>query len=97
MVSEEIARRETRLKRLEEAKAVIQARAEERTTAEQAEYNAKMEERAEKERKTGRRLGGRPPAPPIPGPRDSDQYNFTASRLAHHEKSNEYGIWVGPH
>jgi transposase len=78
VVSEEIKRRETRLKRLEEAKAVLQARARERTAAEQAEYDAKMEERAEKERKTGRRLGGRLPAPPVPGPRDGDQYNETS-------------------
>jgi hypothetical protein len=77
VVSEEIKRRETRLKRLEEAKAVIEARAKERTAAEQREYDAKMQERAEKEHKTGRRLGGRPPAPPVPGPRDGDQYNFT--------------------
>jgi transposase len=77
VVCDEIARRETRLKRLTEAKAVLQARAEARTVAEQAEYDAKMAERAEKERKTGRRLGGRPPAPPVPGPRDGDQYNFT--------------------
>jgi transposase len=77
VVSEEIARRETRLKRLAEAKAVLQARANDRTAAEQAEYDTKMAERAEKERKTGRRLGGRPPAPPVPGPRDGDQYNFT--------------------
>jgi hypothetical protein len=92
VVSEEIARRETRLKRLAEAKAVLQARAEARTTneqaeyeakmteraeKEQAEYEAKMTERAEKERKTGRRPGGRPPAPPVPGPREADQYNFT--------------------
>jgi hypothetical protein len=77
VVCEEIARRETRLKRLAEAKAVLQARAEERTAVEQAEYDAKMTERAEKERKMGRRLGGRPPAPPMPGPREGDQYNFT--------------------
>jgi hypothetical protein len=74
VVSEEITRRETRLKRLEEAKVVLQARAKERTAAEQAEYDAKMAERAEKERNMGRRLGGRPP---VPGPRDGDQYNFT--------------------
>jgi transposase len=77
VVCEEIARREKRLKRLAEAKAVLQARAEERTADEQAEYDAKMTERTEKERETGRRPGGRPPAPPIPGPRDGDQYNFT--------------------
>ena len=36
-----------------------------------------MAVRAEKERETGRRSGGRPPALPVPGPRDTDQYNFT--------------------
>jgi transposase len=77
IVHEEIARREDRLARLKEAKAVLEARAKERVAAEQADYDAKMAERAEKERKTGRRLDGRPPAPPLPGPHDGDQYNFT--------------------
>jgi transposase len=77
VVKEEIKRREMRLKRLAEAKAMIEARAEERTKAENAEYAAKMEARAEKERKLGHRLGGRSPVPPVPGPRDGDQYNFT--------------------
>jgi Transposase DDE domain len=77
VVREEIARREDRLARLAEAKAVLETRAAERTAAEQAEYEAKMAERTEKERKTGRRLGGRPPAPPVPGPHDGDQYNFS--------------------
>lgn len=77
VVSEEIKRRETRLKRLAEAKAVLDARAKERTAVEQAEYDKKMAERAEKERKTGKGTGGRPPAPPVPGPRATDQYNFT--------------------
>src|SRR5256885_11478796 len=77
VVREEIARREDRLARLAEAKAVLQARAAERTAAEQAEYEAKLAQRAERERTTGRRPGGRPPTPPVPGPRDGDQYNFT--------------------
>jgi transposase len=77
VVREEIARREDRLVRLAEAKAVLQARAAERTAAEQAEYEEKMAKRAEGERTTGKRPGGRPPSPPIPGPRDNDQYNFT--------------------
>src|SRR5439155_12803806 len=71
------ARREDRLARLAQAKAVLQARAAQRTAAEQAEYEAKLAQRAERERTTGRRPGGRPPAPPVPGPRDGDQYNFT--------------------
>ncbi|HEX3643942.1 MAG TPA: transposase [Ktedonobacteraceae bacterium] len=77
VVHEEIARREARLARLAEAKVVLQARAAERTATEQAEYDAKMAQRAERERTTGRRTGGRPPTPPSPGPRDGDQYNFT--------------------
>src|SRR3989449_9435054 len=76
VVREEIARREDRLARLAEAKAVIEARAKERAAAEQAGYEAKLAQRAERERTTGRRPGGRPP-PPVPGPRDGDQYNFT--------------------
>src|SRR5712692_1625341 len=77
VVREEMARREDRLARLAEAKAVLQARAVERLAAEQAEYETKLAQRAERERTTGRRPGGRPPSPPVPGPRDSDQYNFT--------------------
>jgi len=77
VVRDEIARREDRLVRLAEAKAVLEARAAERTVAEQAEYEAKLAQRAERERTTGRRPGGRPPTPPVPGPRDGDQYNFT--------------------
>ena len=77
VVREEIARREDRLARLAEAKAVLEARAAERAAAEQAEYEAKLAQRAERERTTGRRPRGRPPTPPEPGPRDGDQYNFT--------------------
>src|SRR6266705_3993723 len=68
VVRDEMARREDRLARLAEAKAVLQARAAERTANEQAEYDAKMAQRAERERTTGRRPGGRPPTPPVPGP-----------------------------
>ncbi len=77
VVRDEIARREDRLARLAEAKAVLEARAAERAAAEQAEYEAKLAQREERERTTGRRPRGRPPIPPEPGPRDGDQYNFT--------------------
>ena len=77
VVHEEIARRQDRLRRLAQAKAVLETRAAARAAVEQAEYETKMTERAEKERKSGRRLGGRPPAPPMPGPHEGDQYNFT--------------------
>jgi hypothetical protein len=77
VVREEMARRQDRLVQLAEAKAVLQARAREREAAEQAEYEAKLAQREERERTTGRRPGGRPPTPPTAGPRDGDQYNFT--------------------
>jgi len=77
VVRAEMARREDRLARLAEAKAVLAARAAERAAAEQADYEAKLAQRAERERTTGRRPRGRPPTPPVPGPRDGDQYNFT--------------------
>lgn len=77
VVCEEIKRRKERLARLEEAKAVLHQRAAERTASQQAEYEAKLAERAAQEQETGKRTRGRPPAPPVPGPRDGDQYNFT--------------------
>src|SRR5437660_6693106 len=77
VVRDEIARREDRLARLAEAKAVLEARAAERAAAEQAEYEAKLAQREERERTTGRRPRGRPPIPPVPEPREGDQYNFT--------------------
>ncbi len=77
VVRDEIARRQDRLARLAEAKAVLEARAQERAAAEQADYEARMAQRAERERATGRRSGGRPPTRPSPGARSGDQYNFT--------------------
>ena len=76
-IAEEIAFRQARLVNLAQAKAVIEARAEERYRAEKAEYEAKMREREEKTKETGRKPRGRKPQPPTPGPRDKDQYNFT--------------------
>ena len=77
VVASEIALRETRLARLAEAKAVLQARAQERQAIEQAEYEAKVRERDAKAKRKGKPPRGRPPTPPTPGPRDDDQYNFT--------------------
>ena len=76
-IADEIAFREGRLVNLAQAKHVLEARAQQRYEAEQAEYAAKLREREEKARRTGRKPGGRPPEPPTPGPRDQDQYNFT--------------------
>lgn len=74
----EIALREERLLNLERAKAVLEARAQERHEAEQAEYEAKMREREEEAKQTGRKPKGRAPQPPTAtGPEAKDQYNFT--------------------
>ena len=77
VISDEIALRTARLARLAEAKAVLDARANERHALEQAEYAAKVREREAKAAKSGRKPGGRPPQPPTAGPRAKDQYNFT--------------------
>jgi transposase len=92
VVSDEIAIRQQRLARLAEAKAVLEARAKERTALEQAAYDAKMQERAEKARQSGRTPRGRAPKPPTPGPRDKDQYNFTdpQSRIMKHSSTEGF-------
>jgi len=82
-IEAEIAFRQERLLNLTQARAVLEARAQERYAVEQAEYEAKVQAREEKARQTGRKPRGRAPKPPLPGPRDKDQYNFTdpASRM----------------
>lgn len=74
---EEIQRREDRLKAMAEAKAKIEARAKARFEREQAEYLARLAAREEKQQKTGRKPGGRPPKPPAAGPKAKDQLNLT--------------------
>src|SRR5919202_2232324 len=54
VVADEIALREARLARWAEAKAVLEARAKERDAIEQAEYEAKLQEREAKARRTGK-------------------------------------------
>jgi hypothetical protein len=73
----EIAFRQERLANLAEAKQVLEARAQERYQAEQAAFEAKRRERDEAAKRKGKPPRGRGPQPPTPGPRDSDQYNFT--------------------
>ncbi len=77
VVHTEIARREDHLARLAVAKAVIEERARERDAWERATYEEKVAQREEQERTTGYHPRGRAPAPPVPGPRAKDQYNFT--------------------
>lgn len=76
-VPEELARREIRLAEIARARATIEARAMERFAREQADYEAKLAARAAKTAATGKKPGGRPPAPPIEGARPTDQVNLT--------------------
>ena len=73
----ELKRREDRLAKIAEVKAEIEQRAQARYTQEQAAHAAKLAERAAKEQARGRKLGGKPPQAPTPGPRPDDQVNFT--------------------
>lgn len=72
---DEIKRREERLAAIAEAKAKIEARAQERFAREQAEYEEKKAKHEEKKANKQRR--GKLPEPPVPGPRPDDQINLT--------------------
>jgi transposase len=74
---DELARREERLRKIREARATIEARAKERHAREMAEHEAKMAAREAKISATGKKPGGKPPQPPVDGPRPSDQVNLT--------------------
>lgn len=75
-VPAEIARRETRLAALDEAKRKLEARAQERDLAAQAEYEDKLAKRQAK-RDSGKKPGGKDPQPPTGGVQDKDQINLT--------------------
>jgi transposase len=76
-IPDELARREQRLAEIARARAIIEARAKERHAREQAEYDAKMAAREAKTAATGKKPGGKPPAPPVEGPGPTDQVNLT--------------------
>ena len=82
-IPEELARREQRLAAIARAKATIEARAKERHARERAEYEARLEAREAKTAASGKKPGGRRPAPPVEGPLPTDQVNLTdaASRI----------------
>src|SRR3954462_10342892 len=76
-IPDELARREERLAKLAEARAKIEARAQERFDREQAEHRAKPAGRAAQAAATGRKPRGKPPQPPVEGPLPTDQINLT--------------------
>jgi len=73
----ELRRREVRLEKIVEVKAELERRAAKRYEHEQADYEAKLKEREEKAQQRGRKLGGKAPKAPEPGPQAKDQANFT--------------------
>ena len=76
----ELARRESRLKKIREAKAELEQEAKENAEKERAEAEAKIAERREKEAKTGKKAGGHEPKVPDPEQAKPDpkaQRNFT--------------------
>jgi transposase len=76
-IPDELARRKERLAKLAEARATIEARARERFEREQAEHEAKLAARDAKAEATGKKPRGKPPQPPVEGPRPTDQVNLT--------------------
>jgi transposase len=76
----ELARRETRLRKIREAKAALEGEAREQAKAEKAGVEARLRERAQQEAERGRKFGGRPPEAPDPEeakPEPTAQRNFT--------------------
>jgi len=76
-IPQELARREERLAAIQQAKAQIEARAAERDAQEKADFEAKLKAREDKTARSGKKPGGKPPAPPSPGVRPTDQINLT--------------------
>ena len=79
---QELARQESRLKKLQEAKAELEAEAREKAEQEKAAVEARIAERRQKEAETGKKMGGREPQIPDPEqavPDEKAQRNFTDS------------------
>lgn len=73
----ELSRREDRLARLREARAVLEQRAQQDYERQKADYEQKMAKRAQKEQQTGKKPRGKTPQPPSPEVDPKSQYNFT--------------------
>ena len=76
----EMARRESRLKKIAEAKAALEQEAREQAEAAKKAAEEKLAERLQKEQARGKKFGGRPPQVPDPEqarPEPTAQRNFT--------------------
>jgi transposase len=76
-IPEELRFRETRLAKIEEAMAALEAEAKAEADATRAEIAAKEKARREKEERTGKGTPGAKPKKPSDEPRDKAQRNFT--------------------
>ncbi|MGH9486252.1 MAG: IS1182 family transposase [Terriglobales bacterium] len=77
---EELARRESRLKKIQQAKAELEQEAREKAEQARVEAEAKLAARREQEERTGKKMGGREPQVPDPEqaqPEAKAQRNFT--------------------
>ena len=76
----ELARRESRRKKMAEAKVTLEQEARERAEAAKKAAEEKLEDRRKKEEERGKKFGGRPPQIPDPEqarPEPTAQRNFT--------------------
>ena len=76
----ELARRESRLAKIREAKAALEQEAREKAERQRAEAEAKIAKRREQEARTGKKAGGHDPKPPDPQQAQAEpkaQRNFT--------------------
>jgi len=76
----ELARRESRLAKIREAKAALEQEAKQKAERQRAEAEAKIAKRREQEAQTGKKAGGRDPQAPDPEqarPEPKAQRNFT--------------------
>lgn len=89
---EEIRLREKKRTDLKRAEEILKERAQARYESELAEYEAKVRERQQKAEREGRKQRGRNPKPPVPGPRNQDQYNFTDPDSRIMKNSNNAGF-----
>jgi transposase len=75
-IPDEMARREDRIERLEQARRIIGQRYESERKEKQAKYEA-LEAKREAQRQAGKKPRGRQPKPPSGEPPGNKQYNFT--------------------
>ncbi len=86
-IPKELARREQRLKKIREAKTVLEQEAKEKATVKAEIQRAKIEERKRKEEEAGRPLRGRQPNPPkdpeeaVPDPKSQRNFTDPESRI----------------